>query len=97
MQDWIFRLGPWQTAVSQCSEWHSKLLAPVGFFAELVYTGLWAILTEQHTQYVHSISPPDQPGRKWNECKVGKILKGSLDSIPSPSHLMKIQCVGKFA
>ena len=27
-------------------------------------------------------------------CKVEKILKGSLDSIPSPSPLMKIQIIG---
>ena len=27
-------------------------------------------------------------------CKVERILKGNLDSIPSPSHLMKIQIMG---
>ena len=29
------------------------------------------------------------------DIKVGKILKGSLDSIPSPSHSVKIQSMGR--
>ena len=42
---------------------------PVVYFADPVYTSIWAIWAEQHAHYLHLTSASDQPERKKN---VGK-------------------------